>query len=443
MASTARASRELGRSPPSAAGRVAAAPLTQSGKVSPLIAIFIFSLALPIIFHLGPLRLSPYRLVLVATIIPCLLAWLSQSMGRIRLPDILMLSTAIWGAIVLAIQQRTGPQAEDSFFIQSADIFFIETFGTFLFARRYIRDVFAFRRMVGCLVWMVIFLLPFAIYENLTGSPILIELFGKIFSVYGIVNSEPRLGLSRAQGPFDHFILFGVVCSSAFALSFYVFGAKHAGSRLASVLVAMAAFSSLSSGALLSLVTQAILIVWDKITASVARRWAILAAIVITTYFVVDLLSNRTPFDVFISYLTFNADTSYMRVHIWNYGTQSVMQHPILGIGLNDWERPEWLGGSIDNFWLVNAVRYGIPGFVLIAASFLSVCFGLGRLKSLPFQVAQCRKALIITLCGLGFSSCTVHLWNAPYVLFIFLLGSGMWMFDHRNSPAHKTTNRP
>ena len=34
---------------------------------------------------------------------------------------------------------------------------------------------------------------------------------------------------------------------------------------------------------------------------------------------------------------------------------------------------------------------------------------------------------------------CTVHLWNASYVLFMFLLGSGMWMFEHRNGVAAAT----
>ncbi|MGY4594568.1 hypothetical protein ACVWXL_002314 [Bradyrhizobium sp. GM22.5] len=92
--------------------------------------------------------------------------------------------------------------------------------------------------------------------------------------------------------------------------------------------------------------------------------------------------------------------------------------------------------GSIDNFWLVTAVRYGIPGFLFIAGGFLSVCFGLGRLKNLPFDVAQCRNGLIITLCGLAFAACTVHVWDAPYVLLMFLLGSGMWMFEHKNGIA-------
>jgi hypothetical protein len=437
------ASRQVGKSQPSAGGQVAMAQLTRSRKPSLLIPIFMFSLALPFFFYLGPTRLSPYRLVLVVTFIPTLMAWLSGSLGRRRLPDILMLLTATWGAVVLLSVHGIDKG------LQSAGIFVIETFGAFLFARQYIRDVFAFERMVRSLVLMILFLLPFAVYENVAGSPILIELFGKMFPVYEIVSDEPRLGLRRAQGPFEHAILFGVVCSSAFALSFYAFGAAtRLGGRLASGLVAMAVFSSLSSGALLSVAVQAILILWDKITAKLTRRWAILATIVITAFFVVDLTSNRTPFEVFISYLTFNADTSYMRVLIWQYGTQSVMQHPIFGHGLNDWERPSWMPGSIDNFWLVTAVRNGIPGFLLFAGGFLSVCFGLGRLRNLSFQVAQCRKGLIITICGLVVALVTVHVWDAPYVLIVFLLGSGMWMFDHHNgvtpaSTAHRKTLNP
>ncbi|MCA1453694.1 O-antigen ligase family protein [Bradyrhizobium sp. BRP22] len=426
----ARESRQIGR-PLASVGSQAAAQQTRSAKVSPLIPIFVFSLAMPMLFQIGPTRLSPYRLVLVVTFLPCLIAWLSGSVGRIRLPDILIFLTAVWGAVVLIGQHGidTG--------VQSAGIFVIETFGTFLFARKYIRDVVAFRRMVSSLVLMVIFLLPFAIYENFVGSPILIELLGKVFSVYNVIGSEMRLGLRRAQGTFEYSILFGVVCSSAFALSFYVNGVMaRRGEWLSTGLVAMAVLSSLSSGPLLSLVVQALLIGWDRITASVARRWGILAAIVAIAYIVVSFTSNRTPFDVFISYLTFNADTSYMRVHIWHYGTESVVRHPIFGLGLTEWDHPPWMGGSIDNFWLVTAVRYGIPGFLLVAGGFLSVCLGLGRLKNVSFHVAQCRKGLIVTLCGLAFAICTVHVWDAPYVLIMFLLGSGMWMFDPRNGSA-------
>ncbi|WP_161494802.1 O-antigen ligase family protein [Bradyrhizobium canariense] len=416
--------RQVGKALPSVRRQVAVGQPTRSSR---LVALLIFLLAMPFYFYVGSTRLSPYRLVLVATLIPCLVAWLSGSVGRIRLQDILMFLAATWGAAILLGQHGIDEG------LQSAGIFVIETFGPFLFARRYIRDVFAFRHMVRCLVLLIAVLLPFALYENFTGTPILIELFGKFLPVYPIGEYEPRLGLSRAQGPFEHQILFGVVCSSAFALSFLAFGVPARMGRLGSGVVAMTVFSSLSSGAFLSVAVQVMLIVWDKVTASVRRRWAILASIVIGTFLIVNVFSNRTPFEVFISYLTFDADTSYMRVLIWRFGTESVMMHPIFGTGLYRWERPDWMPGSIDNYWLVVAVRYGIPGFVLMAAAYLSVCFGLGRLRNLPCQVAQCRKALIITLCGLAIAMCTVHVWDAPYVLVMFLLGSGMWIFDYSN----------
>lgn len=434
---------QMGGVLPSAGGQVPRAQQAMRGrKLSALVPLFIFSLAMPFSFFVGSIRMSPYRLVLVMTFVPCFIALLSGTLGRVRLADIFMLLTAAWGGMVLILMHGMDKG------LQSGGIFIIETFGAFLFGRRYIRDAFVFQRMVKILAIMVIGLLPFAIYENIMGSPILIEVFRKFFSVYDIVGDESRLGLRRAQVTFEHFILFGVVCSSVFALSFCALGsAARLGGKLASGLVAMAVFSSLSSGALLSVAVQIILIVWDKVTAKVTRRWAILAGGVIGSFLFVNFASNRTPFEVFISYLTFNADTSYMRVLIWHYGMDSVMLHPVLGHGLNDWERPLWMGGSIDNFWLVNAVRYGIPGFLFMAGGFLSVCLGLGRLKHLSSEVAQCRKGLVITICGLIVSLCTVHVWDAPYALILFLLGSGMWIFDAPKgiSPAQgrqRTTRR-
>lgn len=424
---------QAGRSLRSGAGRTAAVR-RQGQKVSSLIAIFFLLLALPFFFFLGSVRLSPYRLVLIVTFLPCLISWVSGSLGRIRSPDILIFLAATWSAIVLV--HLHGVEAA----LQPGGIFFIETLGAFLFARRYVRDIFAFRRMVQCLVLMVSFLLPFAVYENVTGSPILIELFGQIFPVPISPPKEPRWGFDRARATFEHPILFGVVCSSAFALSYYVLGmTRRLVGVLASGIVTVAVFSSLSAGALVSLAVQVILILWDKITTSMAKRWLILTTLAVVSYAIVESVSNRSAFQVFISFLTFNADQSYMRIHIWNYGTESVMRHPVFGVGLNEWEHPSWMAGSIDNFWLSNAVSYGIPGVLLIIGSFVSVCFGLGRLSNLSTQISQCRKGIIITLCGLAVAICTVHLWNASYVLLMFLLGSGMWMLEDRNGVAAAT----
>ncbi|WP_083909604.1 O-antigen ligase [Rhodopseudomonas sp. B29] len=418
-----RASYQIGKRAFSESGRLGAPRASRTRSNFVLIPLFLVALVLPFFFYIGPTRMSPYRLILVAMFLPSFATWISGAVGKVRLVDILMLLTAAWGAIVLI-----GLHGIDNA-LQSAGIFVIETLGPYLLARSYIRDYATFRSMVNALALTIIALLPFAVVENISGSPVLIEFFGKVFPTYPIIGSELRLGLRRAQGTFEYSILFGIVCSSAFGLAYYV-GEKTMRRLSRAALVALTVATSLSSGPLLSLVVQGILIAWDKATKRMAQRWIVFAALVVGLFIAIDLTSNRSPFDVFISYLTFNSDTSYMRVHIWNYGTESVMQHPILGLGQSEWEHPEWMSGSIDNFWLVAAVRYGIPGFVFIAGSFLAMCLGLGRIRNLPFEIAQCRKALIITLCGLMISMCTVHVWDAPYVLILFLLGSGMWIHD-------------
>jgi hypothetical protein len=391
-----------------------------------LIAIFILSWALPIIFHAGPLRFSPYRLILVPLFVPCVIMWLSGTAGRIRAPDIVILLFCLWASVTLIVAHGIDGAW------QGSGILLIETFGSYLLARCFIRDAARFRAMVRSLVWMVAILLPFALFEALTGRPILLDLFGQVFNVFDAQLMVPRHGLYRAQGPFEHPILFGVICSSAFALAYYVLGTsgRGLGKLVRPGLIATVVGTTMSLGAIVSLGVQLVLIGWDKLTRVVPRRWVKFAALVTSAYLTVDLLSNRNPFVVFIYYAAFDVHAAYYRVLIWDYGTQSVFNNPLFGIGLGDWVRPHWMHESADNFWLVIAMRHGLPGLGLLVLAFLTICFQLGRLTHLGDEAMACRKGLLISLVGLAVAAVSVHLWNATYSLFLFLLGSGVWLLD-------------
>jgi hypothetical protein len=39
--------------------------------------------------------------------------------------------------------------------------------------------------------------------------------------------------------------------------------------------------------------------------------------------------------------------------------------------------------------------------------------------------------------------ACTVHLWNALFVLFLFLIGSGVWLLEARPDSEQSTTPVP
>ena len=92
----------------------------------------------------------------------------------------------------------------------------------------------------------------------------------------------------------------------------------------------------------------------------------------------------------------------------------------------------------MDNFWLVIAVRHGLPAFLFLAAGILIIMHRVGRLSISDPETVACRKGFLITLGGLIFAGVTVHFWNHILAIFMFLVGSGVWMLNREanNGPT-------
>jgi hypothetical protein len=317
--------------------------------------------------------------------------------------------------------------------LEAAGILFIESVGAYFLGRCLIRSKGAFVATSRFLFFIVAFLLPLALYESITSRPLALEILSKFASVLHDAQMERRWGLDRAQVVFEHPILYGVFCAASVGLCYYAFAPRISvlGRITRSALIALATFFSMSSGALVALAVQGWLIGWDWATRGLNYRWAILAGVFLAMYIAVDLYSTRSPVEVFVGYLTFSQHNAYGRMAIWEYGTAEVMRNPLFGIGHHEYERIWWLPASIDNFWLVLAVRHGIPGFSLFAGAFLLIWVGLARLRTDDTEIDAYRKGLLISLTGIAIAACTVHLWGAVFSLYMFLLGSGVWMIDH------------
>ena len=197
---------------------------------------------------------------------------------------------------------------------------------------------------------------------------------------------------------------------------------------------AVATATSMSGGGLISIVVQSIVLAWDKMTTGVRRRWTIFAALVLTMYVVIDLFSSRNPFQVFVSYLTFSANSSFTRILIWQYASADVLANPIFGIGLGDWDRPRFMGPSVDNFWLATALRYGLPAFAFLAISILVLLWRMGQAAITDTAVARARLGIVTAYAGIIISGCTVHFWNATYCWVMFLFGLGQWVMSYSES---------
>ncbi|MCK8465070.1 O-antigen ligase domain-containing protein [Aliiroseovarius sp. S1339] len=397
-------------------------------KVKLPVPVFLYLLAVvtPVQFSLGPISMNGLRLLLLIMVLPLSFRLLLGKYGRLFWTDFLFVFHIIWAAVALVVNNPD----EVVEFIGSASIEFI---GAYVLARAYIRDVATFAAMIRVLIILVCATLPFAIYEALTSHPILIE---KIRSIPGIrsvtiVQNMPRMGLDRAQVVFPHPILYGLFASVSFSLCFMGFKGIFSNVKryTLSALITLGVFLSLSSGALLSVVLQFFLIAWAWMLRSVKGKWLWLFLLFAFIYVLIDLLSNRSPMKVFMTYATFSTHNAYYRSFIFEWGMKNVWANPIYGIGLNDWVRPRWMHtASMDNFWLVNAVRYGIPGFSFLALGYLIAILKIG-LRNLGNDVVlkRFRTAWMITFVGLSFTLSTVHIWANIYSFAFFLFGSGIF----------------
>jgi hypothetical protein len=355
--------------------------------------------------------------------------------------DICIVLIGLWGPVSWGVLH--GATAA----IESGGIHIVETLGAYFLGRCFIRSPEAFRRMATLLFWIVICLVPFLIHEILTGRSMFLEFIGRLGSTYSDADAGTRLGLRRAQGPFQHPILLGVFCGAVVSLAYYVVshGRRLMARALRMFAVMFAAFCSLSSGPLAGIAVQLVVIGWDGVFRRYRNRWWGLGGLVVLNYTVVDLLSNRTPLTVMMYYLTFDPRTAYARLLQFEWGWKDVMAHPVFGNVLGEWVRPEWMhSSSIDMFWLQRAMAHGMPMGALYLLAFFLVFFAVARRGLSDPRLRDYRMGYLGSMVGLFMAGWAVHFWNEPYVLLMFLMGSGVWLLDHDETPpAPPPSSRP
>lgn len=395
------------------------------------VALYLFCVLLPIGFNVGPLVITTLRLTLLIVTVPLMIRILSGRYGRVMSPDIMFSVHMMWIALALAVNSPAQVVTQ----VGSVGVEFL---GGYAIGRAYIRTPEAFTALCRWLVAIVLVTLPLALMESLTGHPILIESLRALPGIWTVpnVNNTPRLGLERAQVMMAHPIHYGLLCSVAMSLAFIALKGVTSESwrYLSSFLVGFAGFLALSSGAILAIALQVGLFIWSALFAQVQWRWWMLLGFVTVSYVVVDVLSDRTPLVVFVHYLTYSAHNAYWRMLIFEWGMINIYDNPIFGLGLNDWVRPQFMhSSSMDNFWLVIAVRYGIPALLLLAIGYafpyLRIVF---RNFSSDPGVNQLRLAWAFTFAGITFTLFTVHIWANMYSFIFFVFGAGMWLVTYQ-----------
>ena len=419
-------------------------PVAREGLPIPVL-LYLICVIVPFGFSLGPLVLSSVRLFLLLMAAPLLLRILQGHLGRIYASDVFFFLHMVWFSLAMIV---VSPQQA----IEQIGSVGVEFLGGYLLGRVYIRTYDHYLALARFLVVVCIAMLPFAIYETLTGDPILLMLLQSVpgMKTVEVITYETRLGFERVQLMFAHPIHFGLFCSLVLmqAVVASAPGTTFARGRgfFSSVLITLSGALSLSSGPLFSFALQFGFLAWDWILRSVRSRWFWLLGLFALSYVAIDLFSSRTPIRVFMSYATFSAETAYWRSMIFDYGMDNVWAHPVLGLGMGDWARPWYMfTSSVDNFWLLLAMRSGIPALIFLAVGYFWMLLRIMRLK-IPASspLAGVRRAWVFSFTALAFTLTTVHVWSNLYSFVFFLFGAGLWLIhasldDEQTAPAPST----
>ncbi len=385
-----------------------------------VVTLFMVAMVVPVWMQVGPLLLMPHRIILLLLFMPLVVQLVIGRVGRIGIYDVLMVLSAAWAVLAIHLNEKAS--------IEAIGIYVLESLGAYLLGRVAIRSRDDFMAFVRIFFWALIILVPFAVVEAVTHRAVMLEMIPQSVQV---VYTEHRWGLRRAQTVFGHPILFGVFSGIGFGLFWYVIRTRVmqvGGATLA----AAGTFFSLSTGALISITMQIIFIVWERLTRQFKRRWTVFAILFAIFYITIDLLSNRTPFHVLITYATFNTGSAYNRILIWRFGMENVWANPWFGLGENvfSWERPSWMNSSADNFWLLMTMKFGIPSFLAMATA-LFIIIRRVSLAPLKDPLAQaCRAGYLTTVGGLIIAGGTVHFWHGVMAFVMFIFGSGVWLIQ-------------
>ena len=402
-------------------GQMAQTPSgTQSQRSPVLMALFLIAVMTPIQTYIGDFRVDPYRGYLLIAFFPAAFALMGKGGGRLALPDLFMGLYALW--IMVAMIHNHG-----NWGFTNGGITVVELLGAYMLGRVLVRSVADFERLVRYILITLVLLSPLVAHEFFTGRWLIGEYVGRAFQTVGrAVADAERMGFHRVQASFPHAILYGLYPSMIFGCVYYLYRDRFAMMLRRLAFVGAMTFASLSSGPLLAVFVQGGLILWDRVTKG---RWMLLAVLSVIGYVVIDFLSNRTPTQIFVQTFTLNPDTAYWRIHIFEYGKQAVLNNPIFGIGHHDHPRPFWLTDSVDNFWLLNAMRYGLVGFGFLAGAVLLSVFNIIRAKNLSPAAQNARLAFLISFAGLAFTLSTVHVWNSISSLVFFFIGAGAFLY--------------
>lgn len=376
--------------------------------------------------YIDGLRIPPHRLALLV-LLPIALARLTlQRNLKIRSYDVVFVAFNIWTIAIFMHHQ-----GESNGLVYGGSLA-LDGLGAYLVARTWIRDTEQFHAVLRTMWYAIAAAALIALPETLFGQTFTHDALQAITGYVHPTAVETRLGLTRAYGTFDHPIHYGTFCATLLAQFWYATTSSGERRKRAALLTA-ATLLGLSSAPILCLGLQTAMLVWERLTRGIPNRTALTLSVLVGLYIGASVVMTRSPINLIATGMTLDSWTGYYRLQIWEHGLSNVYANPWLGIGLSDWERPWWMvSPTIDAFWLVVAMREGIPGIAMLILGVALIMRSVIKrgLRHSHAETRRLARGWIMSMIALSLIGCTVHFWNVLHAFFFFFIGLAGWIAD-------------
>jgi hypothetical protein len=384
------------------------------GTVLVILIVYVITVFIPMeaFFLIGPLRMEPYRLVLLLV---CLISLknLKPTKGDQPAKYLLMYCMAAFVSFIYVHGMRG---------IQSSIILFLEVYisyalGMLVFGRKEL-----FAKVLSAILFVFFLLAPFAIVESADGYRFFHVITAELFDNYTMETlgeSYYRHGLYRASTVFSHPILYSVIAVMLFPL-LYLFR-SHVIKLMFSIGILVAMITSVTSAGILMMVSQVGLFACKILERNIPNIFKYVVWVVISFYVVATLASNRGPVLVLIQSLALNSQTAYSRYMQWMFSADDIARNPLFGIGFNEWTRPFWMHISIDSFWLMAVLQNGYLALIPLSLCFIYSMKGYWSLwRGTNDTLYFC---FFLSMFSIVFAGFTVDFFDRAQLMVFFFLG--------------------
>lgn len=377
----------------------------------------------PVLISLGGINVTPGRCVVILLLIPAAIILLGRSRNRVP-SDFFAVATATWILASAALNGGFRPYV-------GAEA--LEFLGAYLAGRAFVFGPSNFQSFVRALKPVTMVLVALAVLDLLAARYVTLDSFGVPNSV------AQRFGWVRASSVFEGAEHYGTFCVAVASIFLY---SERGLNRLLYVGISFLGCAlALSSGPLFGLAIVTVVFAYDGILKQYAWRWKALVAVVAAFITGVCVISSH-PIEWMLMHFTLDPQTGFFRLATWNSAMPLIGESPFVGHGvvqLGDSAEDLMFLNSVDCLWLLEALRYGLPGVILLLMTMFSPLLGGPSTAGVSSEQTGLTLAIVATaLIGL-----TVHFWDATWLFLNLCIGIRASFTEYRAREMWRTVHAP